>query len=138
MSVVIGIDVGAYKHTAAVCQPGNREAEKKVLRYAASRAGFDELDAWLSGLGEVEHVVVESSGHYSGGRWRVTYGSEACRWRWSILWRPNISPRADCSGASQTPPTRAHWWHWEWSSSRREGSRSWVLRSRRQRALPCA
>lgn len=64
MSVVVGIDVGAYKHAAAVCQPGQREADKKVLRYQATRAGFRELDAWLDRQGQVERVVVESSGHY--------------------------------------------------------------------------
>jgi transposase len=64
MSVVVGIDVGAYKHAAAVCRAGEREAEKKVLRYEARRRGFQELDAWLERQGEVERVVVESSGHY--------------------------------------------------------------------------
>ena len=64
MSVVVGIDVGAYKHAAAVCRAGEPEADKKVLRYQASRNGFDELDLWLERQGEVERVVVESSGHY--------------------------------------------------------------------------
>ena len=64
MTVVVGIDVGAYKHAAAVCQPGRREADKNVLRYSANREGFDDLDAWMSRQGEVELVVVESSGHY--------------------------------------------------------------------------
>jgi transposase len=64
MSVVVGIDVGAYKHAAAVCRAGEREAEKRVLRYEATRRGFQELDAWLERQGEVERVVVESSGHY--------------------------------------------------------------------------
>src|SRR5207302_9766385 len=58
------IDVGAYKHAAAVCRAGEREAEKRVLRYEATRRGFQELDAWLERQGEVERVVVESSGHY--------------------------------------------------------------------------
>ena len=44
MRVVVGIDVGACKHAAAVCRVGEREAEKKVLRYDATRRGFDELD----------------------------------------------------------------------------------------------
>ena len=64
MSVVVGIDVGAYKHAAAVCRSGEREAEKRVLRYEATRRGFQELDAWLERQGEVERVVLESSGHY--------------------------------------------------------------------------
>jgi transposase len=64
MSVMVGIDVGAYKHVAAVCRSGEREAEKRVLRYEATRRGFQELDAWLERQGEVERVVVESSGHY--------------------------------------------------------------------------
>src|SRR5256885_17230961 len=64
MSVVVGIDGGAYKHAAAVCRAGEREAEKRVLRYEATRRGFQELDAWLERQGEVERVVLESSGHY--------------------------------------------------------------------------
>jgi transposase len=64
MSVVVGIDVGAYKHAAAVCQAGKLEADRQVFRYAANRSGFDELDAWLVRQGKVESVVVESSGHY--------------------------------------------------------------------------
>ena len=64
MSVVVGIDVGAYKHAATVCRGGEREAEKKVFRYEATRSGFDELDAWLQRQGQVDRVVVESSGHY--------------------------------------------------------------------------
>src|SRR5256714_14666378 len=66
MSVVVGIDVGAYKHAAAVCRAGERDAEKRVLRYEATRRGFQELDAWLERQGEGERVVVESSGHYWG------------------------------------------------------------------------
>lgn len=64
MTQVVGIDVGAYKHAAAVCREGERSAEKKVLRYDATRPGFSELDKWLERLGPVEKVVVESSGHY--------------------------------------------------------------------------
>ena len=64
MSAVVGIDVGAYKHAAAVCRSGEREAEKAVFRLSATRAGFDELDGWLGRQGPVERVVLESSGHY--------------------------------------------------------------------------
>lgn len=64
MSQVVGIDVGAYKHAAAVCRVGERQADKKVFRYAATRPGFNELDRWLEGQGPVDKVVVESSGHY--------------------------------------------------------------------------
>jgi len=64
MSAVVGIDVGAYKHAAAVCRSGEREAEKAVFRLAANRAGFEELDGWLERQGPVERVVLESSGHY--------------------------------------------------------------------------
>lgn len=64
MSVVIGIDVGAYKHAAAVCRNDCLESERKVFRYRPNRAGFRELDAWLQSQGLVERVVLESSGHY--------------------------------------------------------------------------
>ena len=64
MSAVVGIDVGAYKHAAAVCRAGEREAERSVFRLSADRAGFDELDRWLERQGPVERVVLESSGHY--------------------------------------------------------------------------
>jgi len=38
MSLAVGIDVGAYKCAAAVCRPGEREAERKVLNnYPACR-----------------------------------------------------------------------------------------------------
>jgi transposase len=61
---LVGIDVGAYKHAAAVCRAGEREADKKVLRYEATRRGFGDLDLWLERQGAVDRVVVESSGHY--------------------------------------------------------------------------
>ena len=64
MSVVVGIDVGAYKHAAAVCRSDRREAERRVFRYRSNRAGFGELDVWLQSQGAVERVVLESSGHY--------------------------------------------------------------------------
>lgn len=64
MSAVVGIDVGAYKHAAAVCKPGEREAERGVFRLSADRAGFKELERWLQRQGPVERVVLESSGHY--------------------------------------------------------------------------
>lgn len=64
MGAVVGIDVGASRHAVAVCREGEREAARKVFRYKASRAGFQELDAWLSQQGPVERVVMESSGHY--------------------------------------------------------------------------
>jgi len=64
MNAVVGIDVGAYTHAAAVCRPGEREAERKVFRLTANRAGFDELDRWLGLQGPVERVVLEASGHY--------------------------------------------------------------------------
>ena len=64
MSQVVGIDVGAYKHAAAVCRSGEPKADKKVFRYAATRPGFNELDLWLERQGQVDKVVMESSGHY--------------------------------------------------------------------------
>lgn len=64
MSVVVGIDVGAYKHTAAVCRSDRPEAERRVFRYRSNRAGFRELDAWLRSQGLLDKVVLESSGHY--------------------------------------------------------------------------
>lgn len=64
MSAVVGIDVGAYKHAAAVCRSGERESERTVLKLSANRAGFEDLDHWLDRQGPIERVVLESSGHY--------------------------------------------------------------------------
>jgi len=64
MSAVVGIDVGAYRHVAAVCTESASEAERKVFRFTSNRAGFRQLDDWLGGQGEVARVVVEASGHY--------------------------------------------------------------------------
>jgi transposase len=64
MTQVVGIDVGAHTHAAAICRSGERVAGKKVVRYAANRSGFNELDTWLEGHGQVDEVVMESSGHY--------------------------------------------------------------------------
>ena len=47
MSVVVGIDVGASKHVAAICRTDRQLAERRLLRYPNNRQGFDELDAWL-------------------------------------------------------------------------------------------
>lgn len=43
----IGIDVGKRQHIAAVCHGGEREARRSVLRFAADRSGFSELERWL-------------------------------------------------------------------------------------------
>jgi transposase len=64
MSVVVGIDVGAYKHAAAVCRSGRQVAERGVFHYRPNQDGFRELEAWLKQQGGVERVVLESSGHY--------------------------------------------------------------------------
>ena len=111
MSAVVGIDVGAYKHAAAVCRSGEREAERGVLRLSADRSGFDELDRWLERQGPVERVVMESSGHYY---WPLAshFHHHGYGWRLSIRCRLNTLPRAAYSGASRTPPTPAHWRHW--------------------------
>ena len=65
MSVSVGVDIGAYKHAAAVCRQGEREAERKALKISANRQGFEELEAWMTRQPEpVGTVVMESSGHY--------------------------------------------------------------------------
>lgn len=61
---VVGIDVGAARHVAAVCREGKDEAERTVLRITSNRAGFDDLDAWMTKQEQVGLVVMESSGHY--------------------------------------------------------------------------
>ncbi|MGA9776150.1 MAG: IS110 family transposase [Candidatus Dormiibacterota bacterium] len=61
---VIGIDIGKSQHVAAVCRSGAQEAERGVLRLGSGRGGFEQLDAWMGRHGEVELVVMESSGHY--------------------------------------------------------------------------
>jgi transposase len=61
---VVGIDIGAARHVAAICRAREREAERAVLRISSRRAGFDQLDGWMARQGEVDLVVMESSGHY--------------------------------------------------------------------------
>jgi transposase len=61
----VGIDIGGRAHVAAQCRSGQPRADRKVLRVAQSRAGFDALDAWLAaGPEPIDQVVLESSGHY--------------------------------------------------------------------------
>lgn len=60
----VGIDIGAYRHVAAICREGERAADRAILRIDARRAGFSELDGWLAQQGPVSLVVMESSGHY--------------------------------------------------------------------------
>jgi len=60
----IGIDVGKRQHIAAICQEGEREARKAVFRFTADRAGFNDLERWMSQQGEIARAVLESSGHY--------------------------------------------------------------------------
>lgn len=60
----IGIDIGAYQHSVAICRDGNIEAERRVLRIRADRAGFTALDELLAQIGPVQRAVMESSGHY--------------------------------------------------------------------------
>src|SRR2546429_629976 len=45
---VVGIDIGAARHVAAVCREGKSQAERPVLRISSRRAGFDELDGWMA------------------------------------------------------------------------------------------
>jgi len=61
---VVGIDIGASQHVAALCRQGEAEAERRVLRISSRRAGFDELDNWMDNQDGVDLVVMESSGHY--------------------------------------------------------------------------
>src|SRR5436309_2034124 len=60
----VGIDIGAYQHAVALCRDGAVEADRRVLRISADRAGFSVLDHLLAEVGPVERVVMESSGHY--------------------------------------------------------------------------
>jgi transposase len=60
----VGIDVGATRHAVAVCQEGKLEARRAVLHIANTRSGFDELDGWLRRQGDIDRIVLESSGHY--------------------------------------------------------------------------
>lgn len=59
----LGIDIGAYEHAVAVCRDGATEAERRVLRISADRAGFGELDQLMARVGPIERAVMESSGH---------------------------------------------------------------------------
>jgi len=49
----IGIDIGAYQHAVAVCHDGSVEAERRVLRITADRAGFGQLDQFMEQVGPV-------------------------------------------------------------------------------------
>src|SRR2546428_5203051 len=60
----VGIDVGASKHAVAICHQGAVEAQRQILHVTHSRKGFSELDGWLARQGQIERVVIESSGHY--------------------------------------------------------------------------
>src|ERR1035437_6056611 len=65
MSVSVGVDIGAYKHAAAVGRDGPREPERGALKIPANRKGFEDFEAWMVQQGEpVTSVVMESSGHY--------------------------------------------------------------------------
>ena len=65
MSVSVGVDIGAYRHAAAICREGERGADRQALKVQANRRGFDDLETWVAGHGEpVSRVVMESSGHY--------------------------------------------------------------------------
>jgi hypothetical protein len=48
MSAVVGIDVGAHKHVAAVCGEGGLGAERKVFRFSTNQAGFRQLETGLA------------------------------------------------------------------------------------------
>lgn len=45
---MVGIDIGAAQHVAAVCQECKGEAERSALRISPRRAGFAELDGWMA------------------------------------------------------------------------------------------
>jgi transposase len=60
----VGIDIGKRQHVAAICHEGEREARRAVLRFAADRSGFSELERWIQQHGPIERAVLESSGHY--------------------------------------------------------------------------
>src|SRR5437867_5811647 len=60
----VGIDIGAYQPAVALCRDGAVEADRRVLRISADRAGFSVLDHLLAEVGPVERAVMESSGHY--------------------------------------------------------------------------
>jgi transposase len=63
--LTIGIDIGGRHHVAARCREGQPRADHAVLRFSADRAGFEQLDAWLTAQPEaVGLVAMESSGHY--------------------------------------------------------------------------
>jgi len=105
MSAVVGIDVGEYKHAAAVCRSGEREAERAVFRLSANRAGFDGLERWLERQGPVERALLlaacqpPSPGWLPGGGCKSAAGQILCE-------------EPGCSGASRTRPMLAHWRRW--------------------------
>ena len=63
--ITIGVDIGGRSHAVARCREGNAKADREIVRFSQSRAGFDALDAWLERQSEpVTLVTMESSGHY--------------------------------------------------------------------------
>ena len=46
----VGIDIGKRQHVAAVCRADRLEAERKVLRFGADRAGLARKVARLKPL----------------------------------------------------------------------------------------
>lgn len=124
---VVGVDVGAYEHVAAVCREGAREAERAVIRFKSRRQGFEQFERWLGEQGEVGLVVMESSGHYwqnltchlrgRGQRVAVVNPLEAKYFAKSRLQRSKSDP-ADARtlaalGMRDQPPVRQTLANWE-------------------------
>ena len=60
----VGIDIGAKQHVVALHREGEQRSERRVLRIAATRAGFLQLEDFIGGTGEVSRIVLEATGHY--------------------------------------------------------------------------
>lgn len=112
MSVAVGIDIGTYRHAAAVCRSGEREADQQAIQISADRAGFVTWPtAWASWPNPCRWWLW-SPAAIIGTTWPATCIAPASRWRWSTRSKASTLASADCSAARATRPVRANWQHW--------------------------
>ena len=80
MSAVVGIDVGAYKHAAAVCRTGERKPSEVCFSSPLTAPGSTRWTAGSSAKVR-SSVWCWSQVDTITGRWPVTSTGEASGWR---------------------------------------------------------
>lgn len=99
---MVGIDIGAAQHVAAVCQECKGEAERSALRISPRRAGFAELDGWMA---RPTRVRVPLHTRPQAARRRRRRSRAACRLRrllapaparWAVRCSPQGPPARSC------------------------------------------